>query len=68
MEIFTYRQYIKSIHTFRLHAVMQLAEESEKYQLKKEEKENFQNSLVENILQDEKEARQLINQFIEPRE
>lgn len=68
MKVFTYGQYIKSIHMFRLHAIMQLAEESEKYRLEEEKKKDFHDNLVENILQDKKEARQLINQFVEPRE
>jgi len=34
LKIFTYGQYIKCIHTYRLHAVMQLAEESVEYELR----------------------------------
>ena len=31
MEVFTYEDYIKSIHTLRLNNVFQLAEEGERY-------------------------------------
>lgn len=66
MKAFTYSQYIKCIHTFRLNAVMQLAEESEEYQL--EEKKYSQDKLIKNILQDKKEVAELINQYINLRE
>ena len=68
MKIFTYGQYIKCIHTFRLNAVMQLAEESVNYNLNQEKKKYVHNKLVKNILQDKKEATEFINQFLEPRE
>lgn len=68
MKVFTYGQYIKCIHTLRLNAVMQLAEESAKYNLNQVEKKHSHNQLIKNILQDPKEATQFINQFIEPRE
>lgn len=68
MKVFTYGQYIKCIHTLRLNAVMQLAEESATYNLNRVEKKYSHNQLIKNILQDKKEVTQFINQFLEPRE
>ena len=45
---------------------MQLAEESEEYQL--EEKKYSQDKLIKNILQDKKEVAELINQYINLRQ
>ena len=41
MKVFTYKEYIKYIHTFRLNAVMQLAEESEEYKLEQTIEKNY---------------------------
>lgn len=68
MKVFTYSQYIKCIHTLRLNAVLQLAEESAEYHLNNAEKTYSHDKLLKNILQDKKEAEEFINQFIEPRE
>lgn len=68
MKVYTYGQYIKCIHTLRLNAVMQLAEESEKYNLNQVDKKYAYGKLIKNILEDKKEATQFINQFIVPRE
>ncbi len=68
MKVFTYNQYIKCIHTFRLNAVMQLAEESAEYNLEQAEKKYSHDKLIKNILQDKKEATKFINEFVEPRE
>lgn len=68
LKVFTYRQYIKTIHTLRLNAVLQLAEGSTEYNLKKPEKRYSHDKLVKNILKDKKEAEIFINQFLEPRE
>lgn len=67
MKAFTYGQYIKCIHTLRLNAVMQLAEESTPYNLSKIQTNDFYHQLMQNVLQDKKEATKFINQFIEPR-
>ena len=65
MQIFTYRDYIKYIHTLRLNAVLQLAEEGQEYQLsKKEKRHNTHDKLVKNILKNEIEIKKFINQFI----
>ena len=68
MKTFTYNQYIKCIHTFRLNAVMQLAEESAQYNLEYTKKKYSHDKLIKNVLQDKKEVAQFINQFLEPRE
>lgn len=68
MKVFTYNQYIKCIHAFRLNAVMQLAEESTEYKLEQPDKNYSHDRLIKNILQDKKEATKFINQFVEPRE
>lgn len=68
MKVFTYGQYIKCIHTLRLNAVMQLAEESVNYNLNQVEKKYSHDKLIKDILQDEEEATQFINQFVIPRQ
>lgn len=68
LKVFTYGQYIKTIHTLRLNAVLQLAEGSAEYNVKKSEKRYSHDKLVKNILKDRKEAEIFINQFLEPRE
>lgn len=68
MKVFTYSQYIKCIHTLRLNAVLQLAEESAEYKLNQTEKKYSHDKLVKNILKDKKEAEEFINQFLEPKE
>ncbi len=67
MRVFTYSQYIKCIHTLRLNAILQLAEESEEYHLEGENKKYSHDKLIKNILKDEEEARKLINYFIRPK-
>lgn len=68
LKTFTYGQYIKCIHTLRLNAVLQLAEESAEYNLKKIEKKYSHDKLVKNILKNKEEAEAFINQFLEPKE
>ncbi len=67
MKVFTYSQYIKCIHTLRLNAVLQLAEEGEKYHLEGEAGRYSHDKLIKNILKDEEEARNFINFFIKPK-
>ena len=64
MKIFTYKDYLKCIHTLRLNAVFKLAEEKTKYNL--ESKTNINNYLSKIILEDKKEIAELINIFLEP--
>lgn len=68
LKVFTYKQYIDCIHTLRLNAVLQLAEESAEYNLNNKEKKYSHDKLIKNILKDKKEAEIFINQFLEPRE
>ena len=66
MKSFTYMDYIKCIHTFRLNAVMQLAEEGETYKIQQKRVKNRHDKLAKSILKDEKEMAQFINDFLEP--
>ena len=50
LKTFTYNQYIKCIHTFRLNAVMQLAEESAQYNLEYTKKKYSHDKLIKNVL------------------
>lgn len=68
LKIFTYGQYIKCIHTLRLNAVLQLAEESAEYKLNQTGKKYSHDKLVKHILEDKKELEKFINQFVEPKE
>lgn len=68
MKVFTYSQYIKCIHSLRLNAVLQLAEESAEYNLNKTKKKYSHDKLVKHILKDKRETAEFINQFLEPKE
>ena len=66
MKIFTYKDYIKCIHTLRLNAVLQLAEGGTKYKMQQNKMKNRHNEFIKNILKNEKEMSKFINDFIEP--
>ena len=72
MRIFTYYDYIKSIHSVRRKHINGLAEESEKYNLiatNEDKKENNpHDKLIKEILKDKKELVNLINKFLKPNE
>ena len=72
MRIFTYYDYIKSIHSVRRKHINGLAEESEKYNLiatNEDKKENKpHDKLIKEILKDKKELVNLINKFLKPNE
>lgn len=68
MKTFTYYDYIKCIHTLRLNAVLQLAEESAEYKVKQKKNKDRHDKLVKSILKDEKEMAKFINDFLEPNE
>ena len=68
MKTFTYYDYIRCIHTLRLNAVLQLAEESTEYRIKQKKENNRHDKLVKIILKDEKEMAIFINKFLEPKE
>ena len=67
MKTFTYSNYIKCIHKLRLNAVLQLAEESQEYQLENNNDKCSEDKLIKNILKDKKEAEKFINYFIKPK-
>lgn len=66
MNVFTYKDYIKCIHTLRLNAVFKLAEESSKYRLSRENAED--KKMIKNILKDKNEMTNFINVFLESKE
>lgn len=63
MKVFTYNDYIKSIHTLRLNAVIQLAEENASYGNRK-----THDKLAKIILKNKDEVAKFINNFINPME
>ena len=69
MEVFTYDDYIKSIHTLRLNNVFQLAEEGESYNFgeveNKEQIFKIVSKLMEKVLKNEREISSIINNYIE---
>lgn len=68
LKTFTYSQYIKCIHTYRLNAVMQLAEGMTEYKLENKKEKFLHGQLLKSILQNKKEVAGFINEFVEPRE
>lgn len=66
MNSFTYRDYIKCIHTLRLNAVFKLAEENQKYDLN-DLKQNEKQKIKE-ILMNDKEMVKFINSFLDLKE
>lgn len=68
MKVFSYFEYIKVIHTLRLNAVLELAEESTNYKLEGKKTEKAHDKLIKNILKDNCEMANFINQFLNPNE
>ena len=68
LKTFTYSQYIKCIHTYRLNAVMQLAEGMTEYKLQNKKEKFLHGQLLKSILQNKEEVAGFINEFMEPRE
>ncbi len=72
MEVFTYNDYIKCIHTLRLNAVFQLAEESTEYNLEtgkpKKKINNVHDKIIKKILKNKKEVANMINDFVGTKE
>lgn len=68
METFTYKDYIKSIHTLRLNAVFQLAEEEAEYKLEntkqKKKLKNIHDEIIKKILKNKEEVANIINDFV----
>ena len=63
MKVFTYKDYIKCIHTLRLNAAFKLAEESSKYRYTNDDSEG--KKIIKNILKDQKEFAIFINDFLD---
>ena len=66
MNVFTYKDYIKCIHTLRLNAAFKLAEESSKYRSQKDNVED--KKIIKKIMQDKNEMANFINEFLESKE
>lgn len=66
MKIFTYKDYITSIHNYKIERVRQgLAEDSESYQIGVIDKKH--DKLIKKVLTDKKEMSLFINQFLLPK-
>lgn len=71
MEIFTYKNYINSIHTFRLNNNIQLAEEGEKYNInnqKNKPTKRREKEFIEKTLKNKREIAYFFNKYLNPRE
>lgn len=64
MNTFTYKTYIDVIHTLRLNTILQLAEESNNYQLSIPHSHNKQKRIIKNILKNNEEMANFLNQFL----
>lgn len=64
MKVFTYKDYIRSIHQLRLNAVMELAEEKNNYVKTR----NTHDKLAKIVIKDKDEVIKFINNFIKPKE
>ena len=67
VKTFTYNDYIKCIHTLRLNAVFQFAEEESEYILDQDYIQNKSRGLLKEVLNEEEMAK-FINQFLKPKE
>ena len=65
MKVFTYKDYIRCIHTLRLNAVFKLAEKSNKYTFTKEKE--YEKIIKKVLEEDAKEMECFINNFLEPK-
>lgn len=61
MKYFTYDDYIDCIHKLRLNAILQIAEEGEKYRI---EEKRVKNRAIKAILENEEEVEKIINNFL----
>lgn len=72
MEVFSYNDYIKCIHTLRLNAVFRLAEEGTEYNLEidkqKKKIKNVHDKIIKKILKNRNEVANIINDFVGIRE
>lgn len=68
MKVFSYQEYIKSIHTLRLNAVLRLAEETTEYKIERKQTDKKHDKLIKTILKEKQEMAKMINQFIMTKE
>ena len=68
MEVFTYSDYLKTIHTLRLNAVFKIAEDETNYAIEKNKenlKKEFLNKKIKEMILDKKsEVKNIINEFL----
>ena len=64
-ESFTYDDYIKCIHTLRLNAVLELAEEKGNYNVHTKRKNHLYDNLIKDILSNTKEVASIINECLD---
>lgn len=62
---FTYDDYIKCIHTLRLNAVLELAEEKSNYNLHKKIKNHLYDNLIKDILNNTEKVASIINECLD---
>ena len=67
MKTFTYRDYIKCIHTLRLNAVFKLAEEESNYKIQENERNNTYKQKIKNSLRNKEEMAKFLNDFLNPK-
>ena len=60
MQVFTYKDYIKAIHTFRINTIMKLAEYGQEYSL-----EGAKEDLIKKFFSDKREMVNFLNSFIQ---
>ncbi len=64
MKYFTYKDYIKCIHTLRLNSIMKLAESLEEYNSKRKDELYLYKILIKNILRNKKHAKEFLNSYL----
>ncbi len=64
MKYFTYKDYIKCIHTLRLNSIMKLAESMETYNIRKNNEANLYKRLCTNLLKNPKHLSEFLSEFL----
>lgn len=68
MKAFTYSDYIRCIHTVRIHTTNYVSENSETYEIQMKKKTKIHDKLIKDILKDKNEMMNFINNFLYPKE
>ena len=64
MKYFTYKDYIKCIHTLRLNSIMKLAEAIEIYNIDKNDETYLYQKLITNVLKNKKHLAEFLNEYL----